>query len=486
MKNTILLASLIVPCLSLGFVSDNFISLTEATLDQLIRAQNSIELEQLIPTLPVELRLNFVLKHGIKRVGERGHLIEKKVSQSADPLLPRAILWNESTGFSLSFNGGGATQTAPQRLDVLSFSQDTKTFRLSQVDFPLTEAQINDRAHSVVKADASCAECHGSRQRPIFAMYPDWPAFYGSDNDELNNPKVANQHAELGDYRNFKNNVASKHPRYSPLFEETLIQSNYGIKIWETYPLRPNTSEEARNVSRSFAFRPGLRLGIVYNRLNAQSVFKTMKDHPNYEKFAVLTLHSLLQCNWNASMPKTRAAVSEMVKSVSPTAPQWVGNDSLQLHYHQIWNLYGMKINDVDIRYSYNHEGYANIDSSKRIMEPGYIGRYFNSYFDGSATIDELIIAKLLTDLTPKFLSLKNAYRLRGLTEKYQHLSDRFRYDEKTFRNFDKLGLWFAMPYAKEVFAQQHRESFTTEMKQQHEALCAKTAEILKQQVFGK
>lgn len=75
---------------------------------------------------------------------------------------------------------------------------------------------------------------------------------------------------------------------------------------------------------------------------------------------------------------------------------------------------------------------------------------------------------------------------MRGLVEKYKFLSERFKYDEKTFKNYDKLGLWFAMPYAKEVFAEQHRESYTTEMRQQHEALCVKTAEILQRQVQGK
>ena len=48
------------------------------------------DLDELPAILPEEFRLNFILKHGIKRVGPRGHLVETRVSQSAVPNLPRS------------------------------------------------------------------------------------------------------------------------------------------------------------------------------------------------------------------------------------------------------------------------------------------------------------------------------------------------------------------------------------------------------------
>jgi hypothetical protein len=451
----------------------------ESFIEQLIHDQNVGSLEELVGKLPESMRRNFVLKHGLLRAGERGHQVEKKVSQSSDPELPRAILWNENSGFTISYNGGGEKQTANQRADMLSFDPSEKAFHLREIDFPLTEAEIRDRHHSVIKDDAACKECHGPLQRPIFAMYPDWPSFYGSDNDELNNPKAPHQQAELRDYQNFRAHAAVRNLRYSPLFDEDLVQRSYGMPMWDTYPYRQNTSEEAKSVSRAFAFRPGLRLGILYNRLNADLVFAKMKSHPNYAKYGLFTLHSLLQCSWNPKDAAARRVIAEKIAADSKHAPVWIGKDSLQLHYHQIWNLFDLKINDVDIRYSYNHEGYGTIDASKNIMAPGYIGRYFNAYFDGTATIDELISAKLLTDLSTRYPSLRGKYQLRGLTEKYKHLTARFQHDEKLFKNYDRLGLWFAMPYAKAVFAPHHRESYSAEMQQQYQNVCAETQELL-------
>ena len=73
---------------------------SEPQLNSLVKTNKVKELDELAAKLPQELRLNFVLKHGVKRQGERGHLVETKVSQSSDPDLPRVILWNERTGFS--------------------------------------------------------------------------------------------------------------------------------------------------------------------------------------------------------------------------------------------------------------------------------------------------------------------------------------------------------------------------------------------------
>jgi hypothetical protein len=453
---------------------------TETNLTDLIQKNNIRTLEDLVPLLPTEMRSNFALKHGIKRSGERGHLIEAKVSQSADPDLPRAILWNERNGFTVSYNGGATNQLANQRLDILSFSEKDKIFSLTAINFPLSEEQIINGHSKIVVQDQSCKECHGSMNRPILSMYPDWPAFYGSDNDELNNPNSAVQKLENTDYQNFLRSAGSQSPRYAPLFDSSLVEQNYGLKIWPTYPYRQDTSEVASHISRSFSFRPLLRLGIIYNRQTAKVIFHKMKQQSNYPKWGLFTLHSLLQCNWNPDFPKTKALIkSEMQKDLKET-PRWVMSENLQLDYYQLWKIYNLKINDVDIRYSYNHAGYANTNASKKIMEPGYINRYFNSYFDGTATIDELIAGELLDDLSNQYPELASKYRLRGLTEKYQRFVDRFHYDKEIFSNFDRLGKWFPIPYDPVVFKPHHRETYDTEMIQEHKDICNLTAEILK------
>lgn len=51
--------------------------------------------------------------------------------------------------------------------------------------------------------------------------------------------------------------------------------------------------------------------------------------------------------------------------------------------------------------------------------------------------------------------------KVYGLVEKYKHLEARFMYDEDIFSNFYRLGVWFPIPYAKEVFDKHHRERWS-------------------------
>lgn len=468
--------SLIGPTFGNAFVADgSFPEMSDTELNSILERNNVKSLDQLIPLLPKSLRSNFVLKHGMKRKGERGHLIEEKVSQSADPLLPRAIIWDERNAYSLSYNGGGLQQKAGHRLDVLSFDFLKTEFKLKAIDFK--DEDLNDIYPPRIMESQSCQECHGPHDRPIFSMYPDWPSFYGSDNDEITNSAIGTQALEKRDFVHFKKTQA-EHPRYSPLFETDIPFENYKLPIWETYPYRQDSSTKAKDVSRSFAFRPGLRLGILYNRLNAQFIFKRMKSNKDYERLAGIVLHSLLQCNLDSS----QVSFKENVLKHFSSEVRWKRKDHLQLDYRQLFTLYGLKLNDVDIRYSYNHPGYTNQDATKNIMAPGYIGKYFNSYFDGTATIDELLITMLIKDLQVDHPGYFEEIKFYSLAEKYKHLEDRFKFDESIFRNFDRLGTWFPIPYPKEVFEQHHRELWGKNDATQYRNACRRVSDYLKNQ----
>lgn len=410
---------------------------------------------------PAPLLQSFVLKHGRDRTGERGHLTEKKISQSADPQAPRAILFDAQTGFVLTYNGGAPGQTNGQRLDVASFDPGTKSFAMWGIHFPLGAADAGKRA-PLEKGD--CTKCHGPKLRPIFSMYPDWPGFYGSDNDELTNAKVPVQVAELADLRAFRKDVAPKHPRYAPLFA---TPPREGIDpTAETFPYRPDVREDIHALSRAFAFRPGLRLGILLNRLTARMLVAHLERHERFDAFRVPLLAGLLQCRIEgdamAAMKKNvEAALGEPVKLVSGV-----------VHYRQLWKLFGLDVRDVDIRYGYGHEGYASDDASKNPMAVGYIGGYWNSYFDGSATIDELVAHGLYEREAKKTASLAGLVKPHGLVRKYQHLAERYRLDAPFFQAMDAQGLWIPIPYPKELDRAHHREGWSAEHKEQHERLC--------------
>jgi hypothetical protein len=413
-------------------------------------------LDDLPQFLPADLKRSFVLKHGRDRKGERGHLVETRISQSADPLAPRAILWDEQRALLVSYNGGSPEQKNGHRLDVHWWSEADRTFSLEAVDFPLAA----DAGSELLHRSTECATCHGPRSRPIFSMYPDWPGFYGSDNDELTNARVAVQAAELADYRRFRKEVATKHPRYRPLFEgEGAAQQD------EAFPYRPDVREDIHAPSRAFAHRPGLRLGILLNRLQARSLIEHVTHHPRYAKLGAFFLSHLLECRTplppNADV---EAALGAPIKSASGSA---------LLHYRQLWKLFDLEVRDVDIRYSYAHDGYRSDDASKNPMAVGYVGTYWNSYFDGSATIDELVAYGLYEDQTKRQPSLAGIVTPNGLTRKYAHLEERFALDAKFFASMDAHGLWISIPYPKSLHDVHHREGFPAEHKKQHDDLCA-------------
>jgi hypothetical protein len=445
---------------SSAFIDGASEPMTKERLLEILKAHPSATtLDQLPALLPEPFLMNFILKHGVKRKGERGHLIETKVSQSADPQAPRAILWDERSGFSLSFNGGNPDQKANQRLDLLSFNHQTKRFLLEQIDFPIADGKAR-----VTTSD--CATCHGPDHRPIFSMYPDWPSFYGSDNDELTGQSELQQ-KELSGFSEFRDHIAPNHPRYKPLFSDARVERTLGLKLYPSFPYRQSNVEKARDVSRAFAFRPNLRMGIVFNRLNAQSVSARIKQHKRYEVFAPYFLFNLLQCAWSEASASARDQWLARVEKAIGQKPHTLSGGLLD--YRQMLALFDLQIKDVDIRYSYDHPGYDNRDATSKPMEVGYIGRYFNSYFDGSATSDELIAAALYRDMP----SLKGLATVHGLTAKYAHFAERFKYDEPFFRQMDEWGEWIPIPYPAQLSAVHHREAFKAEFTRQYQQLCS-------------
>jgi len=458
-------------------IDKNQPAMSRARLDALLQRGGIHALDQVPAALPKDFVVNFTLKHGKLREGERGHLVERDVSQSSDPLAPRAILWDERSGFVVSYNGGTAGQTEGNRLDVLEFDDEKKAFHFSGLEF-------NGQTAPVYKTDPEmeparkCARCHGPTPRPIFSMYPDWPSFYGSDNDELTDSSKEVQRLELADFGRFRQGVeASRSPRYLPLFDRDNVRAQFrGAELYASFPYRKDTDTAIRAVSRAFAFRPSLRFGILANRLMAESAAKKIAEHPSFEKFGPLFLHGLLECRFQDAGTLQSSGWLDAVKAENGAAPKTVAGGRT-LHYRDLLRLFDLAVNDIDIRYSYSHAGYANEDASTKLMEVGYIdGTYWNSYFDGSATIDELLAMQLFTVLSkaPAYQGLASTIPTpNGLDFKYTHLTDRYAFDKDFFQAMDKKGKWIPIPYPRAKLDDvHHREGYPASFTSQHNALC--------------
>lgn len=482
---------------------------------------NSVTLAETIHLLPALLRKNVTFKHGTLVEGARGHEIERKNSQTADRFYPRAILWDEETGFSLSFNGGLRGQTGNNRIDLLWFDQKTFEYHLGALLYPVPDPnQIR-----LIRKDekgVTCTSCHGPRNRPVWAMYPDWPAFYGSDNDEIvgkedffktfveqvaRNPELTdyvhdetvrlNPHVKEAGLTQEDHREA--HLRFRPLFElgPTHLGRWFGrgsrVAYYLEFPYRPSNAAELAHPSRAFFFRPNLRFGILYNRMNALNIHAAVTKHPNFEALKEELLYTILDCTWPA--PTLLARAKENIKAKTGLELREFDGKINQL---DIWKMFGLTIRDVDIRVNHNSPTYTKAESrvlahKNNIMDVGYVELrhdypadaheavdeiypldwrvkwkkwYFNSYFDGASTFNELVSAHFLRTWprkTPADLKIANLYKPVSLEDKYgpknaARLAARWGYDKKYFQAMDKMGKWIPLPFPTELTEEHHRD----------------------------
>lgn len=545
-------------------------------------ANSSSSMEALIEKLPTNVKQNVTFKRGnnIEKtingkkeiLGPHGHIAPASESQSATPEQPRAFVWDEKSGFTASWNSGNPTHSAADRLDLYSF------------DFKKNEHQLLSWTAKEGFADQflkdqngrQCVTCHGQAQRPIFPMYPDWPQFYGEFNDEMNgyNSKenalrsdlkvMANefQPIERKQYFDFLANEAQSNKRFSLLFDQLATHHTENPH----YPFRPrNTTSPSTDISRAFAYRPNLRLGVLYNRLTALATFEKLKKSPVFRKFPDVIFYALLDCNWDFTEGKGQSerakilnaflaeigAMDEKFKGMNLRGARFsaqdldmfkksdlaklgyieekAGSTSVyfkhkkfsdvgykQIPYEDLLKLLDLNIADLDIRFRhdssikmankfnvYDPRAYYH---TKSAMDIGYSEstyalnpicdnagkkcnfaytnnymqdmKYFNSYFDGSATMNELLAAQILIFLTDEKQDFTNDKALaevrtqlrknikdpnvffETLMKKYSGFEERLKLDKVFFTRMDILSPWLQLPYPPDLLNIHNRESF--------------------------
>lgn len=573
---------------------DDELTLTEflCTARVTHNVRGPLRVGDVLADLPVAFRKNFTLKHGTKERGLRGHAQELMAdvvsdalaqrSQSADLDFPRVIMWDEATGFTISYNGGltvsdgsGRAQTGANRLDLMGWDAEARAFQLWALDLPVTDHEVSETQETMLPwsiepfqptdKDDNCTHCHGPQSRPIWPMYPDWPGFYGSDNDELTAPS-GHQATERDFLTYFRRCVApgpvgtgsgpckkvrdaaldpkghqpsrlvDTRRRYDTLFDNdvdaylrrwfdrvdgddvrayiTGLDGRFGratvrkirskeamaavrgddeaLRAWlglgmhETWPYRPNRSEHSTDPSRAFFHRPNLRLGVLYNRLVALNVFARLQAHANYARFGRLLALSLMDCGFGgdtktqvATLTAFEAAVTERL-----TAHRLTLGDTkapgYRIPYPALLATFDLQVRDLDMRYSYPNRRFDQFDRGYRVrgavnnpMRLGYLAYdandhneangaslYWNSYWDGSATTDELLVAMVLGDLATREPAYEGLYTAHTLTAKYERFTSRHVLDAVFFERMDALSGWVPLPYPQRLDPVLHRQSF--------------------------
>lgn len=187
-----------------------------------------------------------------------------------------------------------------------------------------------------------------------------------------------------------------------------------------------------------------------------------------------------------------------------------------QIPYEDLLKLLSLDVRDLDIRFKHDsglkvNKGFGVYDPkafyfTDSAMDIGYVetfyklnpicdnknnrckfsydgtymhgARYFNSYFDGSATTNELIAAQMLLYLTDKTQNFSNEPALNQvraslrqrvpnpniyfetLMNKYARFTDRLVLDGEFFNKMDTIGPWIQLPYQPDLLNVHNRESF--------------------------
>lgn len=577
---------------------------TEMNLDNLLEifeTHNVTKLDELPALLPYKFVSNFQLKHGkneehvresgVTAHGPRGHKPEFDIEGMgihAEPLHPRVYVFDPKTGFAISYNGGKKDDGSPiqggHTLDIFEYNSNDHSFELHKIDFDGPGNTITPGSARSLLSNESCTSCHGPNNRPIFSMYPDWPRFYGSDNDELlfgvgeNNPEAAypaddlylrrlrhaTQKWEREHFSLFKQGPARTEDRYKPLFVPQAytfngfspvpadpaqritdaLQLRLTPYIYDQYPYRSDVEQGPRldlsNISRAFTRRAGLRFNLLYSRLLVRHVVHQMTTGANEERFnrfGPFFIYNMMRCGtattsepnatnrtavidaWRSSLERelrrtaahldykvwSEGGLTDIEHNLMQNGLKLRENGTL-LDYQQNLALFGLKINDVDMRFTYYHPDYdprsegmnsqlCNSTASclSKTMDVGYLeGSYFNSYNDGSTTMDEHLTAQLLIELSKKLGyeemrqilypnggNVPNPVLIRGLLDKYQANSPedtyyyRMRFDREYFGEMDKYSKWFSLPYAESVKEHHHRAPFEQRYRPGYERVCS-------------
>lgn len=511
-------------------MADSRVDLLEfSCLAHAMAAEGSPSLASVLARTPAAFRKNYTAKHGLPRPGERGHAYEEleafleppivATGQEATPNSPRTLMWDESSGFTISFNGAAEGQAGGGRLDLMGYDASQEAFELWALDLPLRDPVAPYQPHTDTD---DCAHCHGPDARPIWPMYPDWPGFYGSDNDVLEGS--GSGELEGAAWSEFRGCVAAgscergrfgglfdprledelrggwplrsasaiaayarAHPRNVPETTPATFEDRQRLADWldlrlhPRFPFRPDRGERTGDPSRAFFHRPNLRLGVLYNRLLARAWMARLSRDPVFvahERFVALTV---MDCGWGADVESRRRVQSAFGRATSArlqTHGLSIGPDT-DVRIPLLLAALGGSVRDVDLRFSYPNPAYALVEDTAEAplapgpMDVGFIPyppgdpyaagaskTYFNSYFDGTATFDELWAARMLERLAANDPALAAVFQPNTLGEKYARFVPRMALDERFFEQMDALGSWMPLPYPKPLRVIHDREPF--------------------------
>lgn len=191
--------------------------------------------ESVIAILPESHLKNYTLMH------------TSASAQGSSYQNPRAILYGEDARLIVAFNGE-SSQAAYQDLELIQFRDDSKQFEFRRIRFPEGSSRGEAFVAFSEPNPKQCLHCHRAEPRPVWEPYLVWPGAYGGEDDSLFRGFI--NHLPAEESRLYHDFMASRaqHPRYRDLRESPVL--------------------------------PNALLGIALNRLNMESLARSLARHP--------------------------------------------------------------------------------------------------------------------------------------------------------------------------------------------------------------
>ena len=351
-----------------------------------------------------------------RNLGSNFTLIHHSESvQTATVLKPRVVFWDEQAGFAVSFNSDDSTERENNSLEMWQFDFSRSRFNFLRQQFPLAKSELG-QVQFKPRAEESCHECHGADPRPIWAEYPKWPGVIGADDD-----LVKGKDRKI--YDSFRQ-LAPTNSRYLPLFAEPTTAS-------PSYPFRDD-DKKTKEIAISATLRPNLRLNLLIARLNARRTVRMMRENPDYRQNIPTLLYGFLGCDGNG-IQRTPLELTELA---------------------------GINILDLDPRLPYTSRRKAELAQG-------------SSYFDGSASMNELLANQIFLDAVRLDPSYGEFYAPRTLRQKYFRGPLANELDLDIHDKFDQLGLWIPTPFAAQDVKKKHREPIQYHLWENWKTSCA-------------
>jgi hypothetical protein len=217
---------------------------------ELVSAGNDTP-EKIIAALPEDFR------------GNASFIYQSRSIQASSPSHPRAILWDEQTGFTMGFNGDSSLK-GYQTIEMEGIDRESGQIHFYNVDFPLRRDR-EGRAELNIQEPKVCLACHGQNPRPIWHSFPNWTGAYGAFNDLI-------QDEEVSDYESFREE-SSRDPRYRSLKIPQLA-----------------SELEQQGTPIGLGNRPNMRLGALLSRMNALRIRKLLETDDLSKRHEILSV----------------------------------------------------------------------------------------------------------------------------------------------------------------------------------------------------